>query len=109
MSEEIIITDAAAAKVKELIKDDNVLLGLRIVISGGGCSGFNYGFEFATDNYDDDNTFEKNGIKFIIDPISFNYMKGSTIDYIKEKFNEQFVINNPNIISNCGCGSSFSV
>lgn len=108
----IIITSAAAEKVKGLLdgdehKDNNV--GLRLFVEGGGCSGFNYNFKFEIDTSEDDFIFEKDGAKFIIDPISYMHLVGATIDYEKKLMSEQFVITNPNSVSVCGCGKSFSV
>jgi iron-sulfur cluster insertion protein len=109
----VIITSAAAEKVKELLnsdeyKDENNI-GLRLFIEGGGCSGFNYSFKFEVDTIEDDFIFEKDGAKFIIDPISYTHIVGSTIDYEKKLMSEQFVITNPNAQSTCGCGKSFAV
>ena len=104
------ITDAAAAKVKKLIEEEgNPNLKLRVVVSGGGCSGFQYGFEFNENMADDDIQIEKDGITMLIDGMSMQYLAGSEVDYLEGLEGARFVINNPNAKSTCGCGSSFSV
>ena len=104
------ITDAAAAKVKKLIEEEgNANLKLRVVVSGGGCSGFQYGFEFDENVADDDIQIEKDGIVMLIDNMSMQYLAGSEVDYLEGLEGARFVINNPNAKSTCGCGSSFSV
>lgn len=103
-------TDAAAAKVKSLIEEEqNDALKLRVFISGGGCSGFQYGFTFDEDVNDDDTTVENGGVKLLIDPMSYQYLVGAEIDYSEGLEGAQFVIKNPNAQTTCGCGSSFSV
>jgi len=110
-TEDIIITANAAIKVRELITNspDTSIVGLRIYVEGGGCSGFGYGFKFETIISEDDHVYIKEGISFIIDPMSLMYLTGSTIDYVKEIMGEQFTIKNPTALSTCGCGKSFSV
>ncbi|MDR1530311.1 MAG: iron-sulfur cluster insertion protein ErpA [Burkholderiales bacterium] len=106
----LIFTDTAVAKVKELIEEEgNPDLKLRVFISGGGCSGFEYGFTFAEEVNEDDTTIEKNGITLLIDPMSFQYLVGAEIDYKNDLSGARFVIKNPNAVTTCGCGSSFSV
>jgi iron-sulfur cluster insertion protein len=102
-------TEAAAKKVKSLIDEEgNPELNLRVYVMGGGCSGFKYGFEFDTDIGHDDIVIEKEGVKLLIDPMSFGYLKGADIDY-RDGLHAAFVIrNNPNTKTSCGCGSSFS-
>ncbi|WP_018412251.1 iron-sulfur cluster insertion protein ErpA [Methyloversatilis thermotolerans] len=103
-------TDSAANKVKELILEEgNPDLKLRVFVSGGGCSGFQYGFTFDEVTNDDDTTLEKNGVLLLIDPMSYQYLVGAEIDYTEGLEGAQFVIKNPNATSTCGCGSSFSV
>jgi iron-sulfur cluster insertion protein len=107
---QLVFTDSAAAKVKELIEEEgNADLKLRVFVQGGGCSGFQYGFTFDEDVNDDDTTFEKNGVSLLIDAMSFQYLVGAEIDYKEGLEGAQFVIKNPNASSSCGCGSSFSV
>ena len=102
-------TDSAANKVKGLIEEEqNDNLKLRVFVSGGGCSGFQYGFTFDEEINDGDTTVEKNGVKLLIDPMSFQYLAGADIDYTEGLEGSQFVIRNPNAKSTCGCGSSFS-
>lgn len=102
-------TDAAANKVKGLIEEENNdNLKLRVFVSGGGCSGFQYGFTFDETINDGDTTVEKNGVKLLIDPMSFQYLVGADIDYTEGLEGSQFVIRNPNAKTTCGCGSSFS-
>ena len=103
-------TDNAAAKVKQLIEDEgNNNLNLRVFVSGGGCSGFQYGFTFDESASEDDTIIEKQGVKLLIDPMSFQYLIGAEIDYQDNLEGARFVINNPGATSTCGCGSSFSV
>jgi iron-sulfur cluster insertion protein len=110
MSEPLIFTDSAAAKVKELIDEEgNPDLKLRVFINGGGCSGFQYGFTFEEDINDDDTKVEKGGVTLLVDPLSFQYLVGAEIDYTEGLQGSQFVIKNPNAKTSCGCGSSFGV
>ncbi len=102
-------TDSAANKVKELILEEgNDALKLRVFVSGGGCSGFQYGFTFDEAVNEDDTTLEKNGVTLLIDAMSYQYLVGAEIDYSEGLEGSQFVIKNPNATSTCGCGSSFS-
>ena len=102
-------SEAAAAKVKELLADeDNPDLKLRVFVQGGGCSGFQYGFTFDETVNDDDTTIEKSGVELLIDPMSFQYLVGAEIDYKDDLDGAQFVIRNPNATATCGCGSSFA-
>ena len=106
----LIFTDSAANKVKELIAEEgNPELKLRVFVTGGGCSGFQYGFTFDEAAGDDDAVMEKNGVTLLIDPMSYQYLVGAEIDYTEGLQGSQFVIKNPNATSTCGCGSSFSV
>lgn len=103
-------TDSAANKVKALILEEgNDALKLRVFVTGGGCSGFQYGFTFDEVQNDDDFTMDKNGVTLLIDSMSMQYMSGAEIDYTEGLEGAQFVIRNPNAVSTCGCGSSFSV
>ncbi len=109
MTSPLIFTDSAANKVKELILEEgNPELKLRVFVTGGGCSGFQYGFTFDEVTNEDDTTMEKNGVTLLIDPMSFQYLVGAEIDYSEGLQGSQFVIKNPNATSTCGCGSSFS-
>ncbi|HEX21961.1 MAG TPA: iron-sulfur cluster insertion protein ErpA [Chromatiales bacterium] len=106
----ITITDSAANKVRTLIEEEgNEALKLRVFISGGGCSGFQYGFTFDENVNEGDTAVEKGGVTFLIDPMSYQYLAGSEVDYTEGLQGAQFVIRNPNASTTCGCGSSFSV
>lgn len=106
----LLFTDSAANKVKQLIEEEgNTDLKLRVFVSGGGCSGFQYGFTFDEVANEDDTVLNKNGVQLLIDPMSFQYLAGAEIDYQEGLEGSQFVIRNPNAETTCGCGSSFSV
>ena len=110
MPDPLVFSEAAAIKVKELIDDEgNEALMLRVFISGGGCSGFQYGFTFDEEIGEGDTVVENGGVKLLIDPMSFQYLTGAEIDYSEGMEGAQFVIRNPNAQTTCGCGSSFSV
>lgn len=106
----LIFTDAAASKVSELLKEEeNPDLKLRVFISGGGCSGFQYGFTFDEKIEDGDVQVENGGVVLLVDPMSVQYLMGAEIDYREDLEGAQFVIRNPNATTTCGCGSSFSI
>ena len=105
----LVFTDAAAGKVGELIREEaNPNLKLRVFVSGGGCSGFQYGFTFDEKIEDGDFCVENRGVQLLVDPMSAQYLMGAEIDYKEDLQGAQFVIKNPNATSTCGCGSSFS-
>ncbi len=105
----LLFTDSAATKVKQLIEEEgNADLKLRVFVTGGGCSGFQYGFTFDEIANEDDTVMEKAGVTLLIDPMSYQYLVGAEIDYTEGLEGSQFVIKNPNATSTCGCGSSFS-
>ena len=105
----LIFSDAAAAKVQQLINEEgDSSLMLRVFVQGGGCSGFQYGFTFEQAIGDGDCVVENDGVKLLIDPMSYQYLAGAEIDYSEGLEGAQFVIRNPNAVSTCGCGSSFS-
>ena len=107
-SDLLVFTEAAANKVKNLIEEENNdELKLRVFVSGGGCSGFQYGFTFDENVQDGDTKIEKNGVMLLVDPMSFQYLSGAEIDYKEDLEGSQFVIKNPNATTTCGCGSSF--
>ncbi|MFM2052443.1 MAG: iron-sulfur cluster insertion protein ErpA [Pseudomonadota bacterium] len=109
-SSPIIFTDSAAAKVADLVAEEgNPDLKLRVFVQGGGCSGFQYGFTFDEIVNDDDTQMSKNGVTLLIDAMSLQYLMGAKIDYKEDLSGSQFVIQNPNATTTCGCGSSFSV
>jgi iron-sulfur cluster insertion protein len=106
----LVFSDNAADKVKALIVEEgNDDLKLRVFVTGGGCSGLQYGFTFDEISNEDDTVMEKNGVQLLIDPMSYQYLIGAEIDYSEGLEGAQFVIKNPNASSTCGCGSSFSV
>jgi iron-sulfur cluster insertion protein len=108
--DQITITEAAIAKIADLFAEEgNPNLKLRTFVQGGGCSGFSYGFTFDEEQNEDDFVIEKSTIKILIDAMSMQYLQGAEIDYKEDLSGSQFVIQNPNAQSTCGCGSSFSV
>lgn len=107
--QELNLTASAAAKVRELVADEgDTALMLRVYITGGGCSGFQYGFSFDDTRGEDDLAIERDGSTVLIDPISLQYLTGAEVDYSESLSGAQFVIRNPNAKTTCGCGSSFS-
>jgi iron-sulfur cluster insertion protein len=109
MPDPLVFTDAAAAKVKQLIDEEgNPELKLRVFVNGGGCSGFQYGFTFDEAINEDDTSLQRGGVTLLVDPMSLQYLAGAEIDYQENVEGAQFVIKNPNATSTCGCGSSFS-
>jgi iron-sulfur cluster insertion protein len=110
LDEPLLFSDAAAHKVRELIvEENNPNLKLRVYISGGGCSGFQYGFTFDENRADDDLSVNKDGVTLVVDPLSLQYLMGAEIDYTENLQGARFVIRNPNAKTTCGCGSSFAV
>jgi iron-sulfur cluster insertion protein len=106
----LVFTDAAAAKVSGLIvQEGNPDLMLRVFITGGGCSGFQYGFTFEETLIDGDTQVKNQGVTLLVDPMSVQYLLGAEIDYKEDLEGSRFVIRNPNASTTCGCGSSFSV
>ena len=107
---DIIFTNNAAKKVKALITEEkNDALKLRVYITGGGCSGFSYGFSFDQNYKQGDSCIKKQGVELIVDPMSYQYLVGATVDYLEDLQGSRFIIANPNATTTCGCGSSFSV
>lgn len=106
----LVFTDSAASKVKELIdEENNTALNLRVFVSGGGCSGFQYGFTFDETINEDDLVTENQGVRLLVDSMSYQYLINAVIDYQEDAQGAQFVIKNPSAASTCGCGSSFSM
>ena len=102
-------TGDAAGKVRELIEEEqNPELKLRVFVQGGGCSGFQYGFTFDEEQQEDDSVVDKDGVRLLIDPMSFQYLIGARIDFRDDLEGARFIINNPNASTTCGCGSSFA-
>lgn len=106
----IIFTQNASNKAKELItEEENTALKLRVYVTGGGCSGFQYGFTFDESQAEDDLVIENNGVDLLVDALSFQYLVGSKVDYKEDLDGSRFVVENPNATTTCGCGSSFSI
>lgn len=106
----ILFTEAASCKVKELVtEEENPALKLRVFVTGGGCSGFQYGFTFDEDQAEDDMVIERDGVSMVVDALSFQYLVGSRVDYREDLEGSRFVVENPNATTTCGCGSSFSI
>ena len=109
-SPQMSVTAAAANKVARLIEEEgNPDLKLRVFVTGGGCSGFEYGFTFDEDVEEDDTAIEESGVVLLVDALSYQYLIGSQIDYNENLQGARFVVVNPNASSTCGCGNSFSV
>lgn len=103
-------SDAAAQKVRSLIlEEENEDLKLRVFVTGGGCSGFEYGFTFDEDVEEDDTEIRKDGVALLVDSLSYQYLAGSVIDYREDLQGSRFVVTNPNAVTTCGCGNSFSI
>lgn len=110
MSTSLLFSDSAARKVRELLdEENNPNLKLRVFVTGGGCSGFQYGFTFDEADDAEDSRVEKGGVTLVVDPMSIQYLQGAEIDYKDDVEGAQFVIRNPNASTTCGCGNSFSV
>lgn len=106
----ITLTDNAARKVSSLIaEEDNPALKLRVFVTGGGCSGFQYGFSFDEELADDDTIITHNGAQLVVDPLSIQYLSGSQVDYREGLEGARFVVENPLATTTCGCGMSFSI
>ncbi len=109
MSSDITMTSAAAERIKEILVAEPDKKVLRISVSGGGCSGFQYEFDLDNVNNDSDHAIEKDGSTILIDSISLVYLLGSEIDFVDDLIGASFQINNPNATASCGCGTSFSI
>lgn len=110
MAQAMSLTDSAAAKVRKLREGEgNPDLKLRVYITGGGCSGFSYGFTFDDAEKEGDTAFTNGDVTMLVDSMSIQYLMGSEVDYKESLQGSQFLINNPNASSTCGCGSSFSM
>ncbi|MFV8819766.1 iron-sulfur cluster insertion protein ErpA [Haliea sp. E17] len=104
------LTANAVRKVRQLVtEEENESLKLRVYITGGGCSGFQYGFSFEEEAAEDDAVIENGGVTMLVDPMSYQYLVGSEVDYTEGLEGSRFVINNPNATTTCGCGASFSI
>ena len=106
----LIVTDRAVTKVQSLkAEENNEDLKLRVYVTGGGCSGFQYGFSFESEMAEDDTPVSRDGVTVLIDSLSYQYLAGSTVDYKVDLMGSRFVITNPNASTTCGCGASFSI
>lgn len=110
MQAEIGFSENAATKVRQLIEEEGAAdLKLRVFVTGGGCSGFSYGFTFDEATSDDDAIVERSGVTMVVDAMSYQYLLGAEVDYKENLQGSQFVVNNPNASSTCGCGNSFAI
>ncbi len=110
MNAEIGFSNQAADKVRQLMTaEGNAALKLRVFVAGGGCSGFSYGFTFDDEVAGDDAVVEREGVTLVVDPLSYQYLLGSEIDYVEDLQGAQFVVSNPNAAATCGCGNSFAI
>ncbi|MBD3647879.1 MAG: iron-sulfur cluster insertion protein ErpA [Pseudomonadales bacterium] len=106
----MVFTESAAVKARTLIEEENnENLKLRVFVTGGGCSGFEYGFTFDEDVEEDDTTIERDGVELVVDALSYQYLVGSEIDFQEDLQGSRFVVKNPNASTTCGCGNSFSI
>ena len=110
MESDLKISETAIARINQLLATkDNPDLMLRVYIQGGGCSGFQYGFQFDDNQQEDDISIEQEGIKVLVDMLSLQYLEGAEIDYKDDLLGSRFLVNNPNASTTCGCGSSFAI
>lgn len=106
----VLISESAARRLSEIFRTEGKPgMMLRVSVSGGGCSGFQYGFDFSETANEDDAVFERDGVKVVVDQVSLDYLAGSEIDFVTEMVGSSFQVNNPNATSGCGCGSSFAM
>ncbi|MFO8046587.1 MAG: iron-sulfur cluster insertion protein ErpA [Halomonas sp.] len=106
----LLLSDSARARLKSLVEEEgNSHLKLRVYVTGGGCSGFQYGFDFAEDVAEDDSVIEFGGVALVVDPLSYQYLVGSTVDFDEGLAGARFLVKNPNATTTCGCGASFMV
>lgn len=110
MSEHVVgLSDRAAKRIATILSSETDGTVLRISVSGGGCSGFQYNYDLVKDRADDDTILERDGAVVLIDPVSLVYMDGSEIDFVDDLIGQSFQIKNPNAVASCGCGTSFSI
>ena len=106
----VMISESAARRLNQIFEaEGKPRMMLRVSVSGGGCSGFQYGFDFAESTNDDDLVFERDGVRVVVDEVSLDYLAGSEIDFVTEMVGSSFQVHNPNATSGCGCGASFSI
>jgi iron-sulfur cluster assembly accessory protein len=103
------LSDRAAQRIVEILKEEPRGMMLRVAVTGGGCSGFQYDFAFDASRAEDDLVIEKLGATVLIDPVSLDFLKGAEIDFVDEMIGASFKVKNPNATASCGCGTSFSV
>ena len=107
---ELILTNSAVTRLNTLIESKaNPELRLRVYVQGGGCSGFQYGFQFEQETAGDDHEFERDGVKVVVDPLSLQYLLGAEVEVREDLRGTRFVVNNPNASTTCGCGASFGI
>ena len=102
------LTDSAVSRIEEMVAKREAAIGLRIGVTESGCSGYSYAMDFAESVNDTDTVIEQGGVKVIIDEVSMPILDGIELDYVKQGLNQSFKFNNPNVVSSCGCGESFS-
>ncbi len=105
----VTVTDRAAKRIAQILAKEPEGTALRVSVSGGGCSGFQYSFDLEKERGDDDTVIEKNGVEVFVDSVSLMYMSGSEIDFVDDLIGQSFKIRNPNAVASCGCGTSFSI
>ena len=105
----VTVSARAAKRIAQILKDESEAAMLRVAVTGGGCSGFQYNFAIDDARMDDDLVVERDGATVLIDPVSLDFLKGAEIDFVDDLIGQAFKINNPNATSSCGCGTSFSV
>jgi iron-sulfur cluster insertion protein len=107
---ELILTNSAVTRLNTLIESKaNPELRLRVYVQGGGCSGFQYGFQFEEAAAGDDHEYERDGVRVVVDPLSLQYLLGAEVDFVDDLMGTRFVVNNPNASTTCGCGASFEI
>jgi iron-sulfur cluster assembly accessory protein len=105
----ITLSDRAARRIADILKNEPQPVALRLAVTGGGCSGFQYNFALDDAQLDEDTVVEKNGAKVLIDPVSLDFLAGAEIDFTDDLIGQAFKVNNPNATASCGCGTSFTV
>ena len=108
-TQQIAVTDRAFSRIAEILRDEPGAIGLRVSVSGGGCSGFQYGFEIEKETRDDDVKVSQAAVAVIVDEMSLQFLRGSCVDFVDDLIGARFDIKNPNAKSSCGCGTSFSL
>ena len=105
----VTLSDRAARRIAEILKGETQPTALRLAVTGGGCSGFQYNFALDESQLDEDLVVEKDGARVLIDPVSLDFLAGSEIDFTDDLIGQAFKVNNPNATASCGCGTSFTV